>query len=56
MVSSGPQFQSFRPYFIRTGYDLSVLPFVLVIFPIIYNGLIRATISEFSSIFHKDRP
>ena len=42
-------------YFIRTGYHLSVLPFVLVVFPIIYNGLIRATISEFSSIFHKDR-
>ena len=55
MVSSGLQFQSFRPYFIRTGYDLSVLPFILVIFPIIYNGPVRAAISVFSSIFHKDR-
>ena len=55
MVSLGLQFQRFRPYFKRTGYDLSVLPFVLVIFLIIYNGLIRATISEFLSIFHKDR-
>ena len=34
---------------------MSVLPFVLVIFPIINNGLVRATISEFSSIFHKDK-
>ena len=34
---------------------MSVWPLVLVIFPIIYNALVRATISEFSSIFQEDR-
>ena len=58
MVSLGLQFQlrcQFSSIVLETGNDLSVLPFVLVLFPIIYNGLIRATISEFSSIFLKDR-
>ena len=56
MVSSGLQFQSFRPYFKRTGYELSVWPFVLVIFHIIYNGLIRATISvKVRFFFHSSR-